>query len=67
MKQSMEILIVSAKIAKGLGVRHLTIYRDSQLVVGQVKEEYEVWEENMKKYLNKTKELIESFQGFDIR
>ncbi|WP_374695299.1 ribonuclease HI family protein [Areca yellow leaf disease phytoplasma] len=56
-KVEYEALHVRLKITKELRVGHLTICSNSQLMVGQVKDEYEVHEENMKKYLAKTKEL----------
>lgn len=37
-----EALIARLKIIKELGVAHLTIFSDCQLVVGQVRDEYEV-------------------------
>lgn len=55
-----------AKIIKELGVEHLIIFNNSQLVVGQVKGEYKTREENMKKYLAMAKILAKSFQSFNI-
>lgn len=52
-----EALITGFKIVKEVGVQYLTIFNDSQLVVGQVKGEYEAREENMK-YLGKVKNFI---------
>lgn len=60
-------LIAGLKIIKGLGVRYLTTFSNSQLVVWQIKDEYEAQEENTKKYHGKAKDVTASFQGFDIR
>lgn len=62
-----EVLIAGLKIAKEVGVLHLTTFSDSQLMVGQVKDECKAREENMKKYLDKVKDLIMTFQGFDVQ
>lgn len=48
-----EALLARLKSVKKLRVGYLTIYSNSQLVVGQVKDEYEAREENMKRYLAK--------------
>ena len=50
-KAEYEALLVGLRIAKELGVLKLKICTDSQLVAGQVKGDFEVWEENMRKYL----------------
>lgn len=57
-------LLAGPNIAKELKVGHLTVYNDSQLLVKQVRDKYEAREKNMKKYLTKTKELIEPFPEF---
>ena len=62
-----EALIVGLKIAKELEVDRLQAYSDSQLVVGQVNENYEAREDSMVKYLEKVKEIIPTFDSFDIR
>ena len=46
-----EALIIGLKIIKKLGVQKLRICSDSQLEVGQVKGDFEMREENMKRYL----------------
>lgn len=52
---------------KEVGIQHLPTFSDSQLVVRQVKGKCEVREENMKKYLDKVKDLIPSFQSFHVQ
>ncbi|KAH7845710.1 hypothetical protein Vadar_005079 [Vaccinium darrowii] len=49
-----------------VGARSLAVISDSQLIVGQVKGEYEAKKDNMEKYLKYVKELIKSFQAFSI-
>lgn len=66
-KVKYEALIAGHKIAKEVGVRHLTIFSDFQLVVGQVKGKHEAREENIKRYFGKVKDLISLFQRFDIQ
>ena len=46
-----EALIAGLKLAKALGVRHINIYSDSQLVVCQVTSQYQAKEERMISYL----------------
>ena len=62
-----EALIAGLMIVKELEVDRLQAYSDSQLVVGQVSENYEAQEDSMAKYLEKIKEIIPIFGSFDIR
>ncbi|XP_073105901.1 uncharacterized protein [Elaeis guineensis] len=62
-----EALIVGLRITKELRVQKFRICTNSQLVVGQVKGDFEVREENMKEYLQKVKDLASKIDGFDIR
>ena len=62
-----EALIAGLKIAKELGVDRLQLHSDSQLVVGQVNENYEAREDSMAKYLEKVKELVPAFSSFHIK
>ena len=62
-----DALITGLKIVREAGAQHLKIFSDSQLVVRQVKGEYEAKEDNMKRYLLKVKGLISSFTHFDIQ
>lgn len=56
-----EALIASLKASKELGVQHLKVYSDSQLIVSHVLNEYEAREKSLKKYLQKVKDLIPIF------
>ena len=62
-----ETLIAGLRIAKELEVDRLQAYSDSQLVVGQVSRNYEARENSMAKYLEKVKEIIPTFDSFNIR
>ena len=39
------------KLLKNIGIENLTVKSDFQLVIGQIKGEYEAREDRMKKYL----------------
>ena len=65
-KAEYEALIVGLKLAKDVRAKHLKVFNDSELVMGQVKDEYEARKKNMKRYLEKVKELTTSFLSFDI-
>ena len=62
-----EALIVGVKVMKETGARYLRAFSDSQLVVGQFNDEYGAREKNMKKYLQKVKELTSSFLSFNVQ
>ena len=62
-----EALIAGLRIAKKLEVDRLQAYSDSQLVMGQVSENYEAREDSMAKYLEKVREIIPTFGSFNIR
>ena len=53
-----EALIAGLKLAKALGVRHINIYSDSQLVVCQVTSQYQAKEERMVSYLQLVSTLL---------
>ena len=61
-----EALLSGLKVARKAGAQHLRIFSDSQLVIGYIKGSYEAREENMKKYLQKVKDLTLIFLSFDI-
>ncbi|WP_374695623.1 reverse transcriptase-like protein [Areca yellow leaf disease phytoplasma] len=54
------------KIAKEVNVRRLKVLSDSQLVVNQVKGDFEVHDTTLSLYLKKVKELGTSFDSWDI-
>ena len=49
-----------------MGTKYVEAYSDSQLVVGQVKGDYEAKEETMTKYLRVVGELVKKFNRFGI-
>lgn len=62
-----EALIAGLRIAIRMGVRNLEVNVDSRLVANHVLGEYIAKEDNMIKYLEKTKSLIQSFDRFTIK
>jgi ribonuclease HI len=61
-----EALLVGLKLSKHMGVKNLTIKSDSQLVVGQVRGEYEAKEDRMKKYLTVVRALLTHFKKVEL-
>ena len=59
-------MLVSLKIAKKLDIDNLKVFTDSQLISGQVKDDYESRDPTMVKYLQKMKDLILTFKYFNI-
>ena len=53
-----ESLLTGLRIAKVLGATTLRVQSDSQLVVGQVNEEYKAKENRMAKYLSLVKNIM---------
>ncbi|KAL0408176.1 UNVERIFIED_CONTAM: hypothetical protein Sradi_1752000 [Sesamum radiatum] len=49
------------------GARHLIAYSDSQLIVKQVKREYEAREESMIQYIRQIEELRPKFESFQLQ
>ena len=49
-----------------MGIESLTIKSDSQLVIGQVKGEYEAKEDRMKRYLTVVKNLLTQFKKVEL-
>ncbi|XP_027178083.1 uncharacterized protein LOC113777247 [Coffea eugenioides] len=61
-----EALLTGLRIAHQMGITAIKIRSDSQLVVLQVRGEYEAKEEVMKKYLAKVQEVVPLFEAFEI-
>ncbi|XP_071905675.1 uncharacterized protein [Coffea arabica] len=61
-----EALLTGLRIAHQMGVTAIRARSDSQLVVHQVRGEYEAKEDIMKKYLAKVREAISLFDTFEI-
>jgi len=50
------------ELAKSLGTESIVVQRDSQLIINQMNGKCEAKEEQMKKYLNKVKQLVKKFK-----
>jgi ribonuclease HI len=61
-----EALLAGLRLSKGMGIKALTIKSDSQLIVGQVKGEYEAKEDRMKNYLTAVKTLLAHFEKVEL-
>ena len=53
-----EALLIGLSLAKVLGAKNLIVQTDSQLIIGQVKGDYEAKEERMQKYLKIVQQLL---------
>ena len=58
-----EALIAGLNLPKEMKVESLEIYSDSQLIVCQVTDEYQVQGEEMVTYLQKAKDLLSTFSS----
>ncbi|GKC80143.1 reverse transcriptase domain-containing protein [Tanacetum coccineum] len=65
-KEEYEALIAGLRIAARMGVRNIQVRVDSKLVANQVLGTYIAKEENMIRYLEKTKSMISGFNSFSI-
>ena len=54
-------MLASLRIARALGVEKVVIKSDSQLVVGQVRGDFEAEETRMQKYLKLVNQLVSTF------
>ncbi|XP_024021745.1 protein NYNRIN-like [Morus notabilis] len=61
-----EALIAGLRLASHLKIERLSIFSDSQLVVGQVKKEYQAHGVKMGAYLRKVKEELIKFKNYEI-
>ena len=62
-----EGLILGLNKAKALGAKTLLATTDSQVIAGQVKKEYMVWEPKLVKYLATVRALERRFQEFTLQ
>ena len=58
--------MMGLRVEKALGAKNLLLQSDSKLVIGQIKEEYEVKEERMQKYLKLKKHLTQEFDRVEF-
>ncbi|XP_027178202.1 uncharacterized protein LOC113777367 [Coffea eugenioides] len=61
-----EALLTGLRIALQMGITAIRVRSDSQLVVLQIRGEYEAKDEVMKKYLAKVREAVALFETFEI-
>uniref|UniRef100_A0A2N9I9Y3 Uncharacterized protein n=1 Tax=Fagus sylvatica TaxID=28930 RepID=A0A2N9I9Y3_FAGSY len=61
-----EALLAGLKLSKNMEVKNLTVKSDSQLVIGQIKGEYEAREDRMKKYLTVVQTLLPHFKKVEF-
>ena len=61
-----EALLTGLSLAKALGARILIVQADSQLIIGQVKGDYEAKKERMQKYLKIVQQLSQHFDNLDF-
>ena len=62
-----EALILGMKVAKYLGAKQLIVFCDSELVVQQVRDNYQVKNSKLKNYINEIWDLIEHyFSAFNL-
>ncbi|XP_022040192.1 uncharacterized protein K02A2.6-like [Helianthus annuus] len=62
-----EVLIAGLRLAKEMKVQKLQVFTDSLLVSSQVNDSYVAKEPNMKRYKEKSKELMNTFQTCTIK
>ena len=61
-----ETLLTGLSLAKALGAKSLIILANPQLIIGQVKGDYEAKEERMQKYLKIVQRLSQHFDNLDF-
>ncbi|XP_022135947.1 uncharacterized protein LOC111007781 [Momordica charantia] len=61
-----EALLAGLRIAKGLGAVHIKVFSDSQLVVNQIREEYQAKDSRMEKYLTKVRSHLTQFKTYEV-
>ena len=61
-----EGILTGLRVGKALGAKNLLLQSDSKLVIGVIKEEYEVKEERMQKYLKLMKHLTQEFNRVEF-
>src|SRR3954471_693363 len=59
-------LLIGLQLAHQLRVRNLQAYGDSELIVNQLRGEYEVRSNDLISYFNSTLQMAEQFEGFYI-
>ncbi|XP_022150862.1 uncharacterized protein LOC111018909 [Momordica charantia] len=65
-KAGYEALLAGLRVAKGLGASHIKVFSDSQLIVNQIKEEYQAKDPRMEKYLSKVRSHLAQFGTYEV-
>ncbi|XP_075675078.1 uncharacterized protein LOC142644325 [Castanea sativa] len=65
-KAEYEALLIRLSLKKALGANNLIVQVDSQLIIGQLKGDYEAGEERMHKYLKIVQQLSQHFDILDF-
>ena len=65
-KAEYKALLIGLSPGKALGARNLIVQVDSQLIIGQLKGDYEAKEERMHKYLKIVQRLSQHFDNLDF-
>ena len=65
-KVEYEALLTGLSLARVLEAKTLIVQADSQLIVGQVRGDYEAKEERMQKYVKIVQELLQHFDSVDF-
>ncbi|XP_022136678.1 uncharacterized protein LOC111008330 [Momordica charantia] len=61
-----EALLAGLRVARELGAVHIKVFSDSQLVVNQIKEEYQAKDSRMEKYLTKVRSHVAQFKTYEV-
>jgi ribonuclease HI len=61
-----EYLIQRIILAQEMKIEHLSVTRNSELVINQVNQRYKIKKERLKLYFKRVNELMESFSSFNI-
>ena len=61
-----EALLIRLSLVKALGAKNIIVQTDSQLIIEQMKGDYEAKEERMQKYLKIVKRLSQHFDSLDF-
>ena len=61
-----EAILMGLRIAQAFGVKNILLRNDSQLVIGQVKGDFEAKKARMQKYLKLTNQLVSNFDRVEF-
>ena len=61
-----EAILTGLRIARALGAKNALLRSDSQLIIGQVKGDFEAKETRMQRYLKLTNQLVSKFDRVEF-